>query len=129
MRISRYVRGEFFREKSKNYVAAARSIGESDRTIMFHHVLPNALTPIITYAPFSIVGNVSSLLALDFLGFGLPTPTPSWGELIYQGTQNVFEWHLIVFPLVALFITLQCTGFIGEAVREAFDPRVYSRLR
>ncbi len=129
MRISYYVRGEFYREKSKNYVAAARAIGERDVVIMFKHILPNALTPVISFAPFSIVGNISSLVALDFLGFGLPPPTPSWGELIYQGTQNIFEYHLVLFPLLAILITLQLTVFIGEAVREAFDPKVYSRLR
>lgn len=129
MRISYYVRGEFFREKAKTYVAAARAIGESDLSIMFRHILPNALTPVISFAPFSLVGNISALVALDFLGFGLPPPTPSWGELIHQGTQNIFEWHLVAFPLVAIFITLQLTVFIGEAVREAFDPKVFSRLR
>jgi len=129
MRISFYIRGEFFREKSKDYVAAARVLGERDFVIMFKHILPNALTPVISFAPFAIVGSISSLVALDFLGFGLPPPTPSWGELIHQGTQNIFEWHLVVFPLVAVFLTLQMTAFIGEAVREAFDPRVFSRLR
>jgi len=74
-------------------------------------------------APFSIVGNISSLVALDFLGFGLPAPTPSWGELIHQGTQNIFKWHLVVFPPLAMFLTLQATVFIGEAAREAFDPQ------
>lgn len=129
MRISYYIRGEFFREKSKNYVAAAHAIGEGDGAIMFRHILPNALTPIISFAPFSLVGNISSLVALDFLGFGLPPPTPSWGELLHQATQNIFEWHLVVFPLLAIFLTLQLTVFIGEAVREAFDPKEYSRLR
>jgi microcin C transport system permease protein len=83
MRISYYVRGEFYREKAKNYVAAARAIGEGDLSIMFKHILPNSLTPVVSFAPFSIVGNVSSLVALDFLGFGLPPPAPSWGELSF----------------------------------------------
>ena len=129
MRISYYIRGEFFREKARNYVAAARVMGESHASIMFKHILPNALTPVISYAPFAVVGNISSLVALDFLGFGLPPPTPSWGELLHQGSQNLFEWHLVLFPLLAIFLTLQLTVFIGEAVRESFDPRVFNRLR
>lgn len=123
MRISYYVRGEFYREKAQTYVDAARAVGERDRVIIFKHILPNAMTPVISFAPFSLVGNISSLVALDFLGFGLPAPTPSWGELIHQGTQNIFEWHLVVFPLAAILFTLLLTVFIGEAIREAFDPR------
>jgi microcin C transport system permease protein len=129
MRISFYVRGEFLREKAKVYVAAARMIGERDRAIMFKHVLPNALTPVISFAPFAIVHNITALVSLDFLGFGLPPPTPSWGELIHQGTQNIFEWYLVVFPLLAICMTLLLTVSVGEAVREAFDPKPFSRLR
>ena len=129
MGISFYLRGEFYREKAKDYVAAARVIGESDLVIILRHILPNSLTPIISFVPFAIVGNITALVALDFLGFGLPAPTPSWGDLLHQGQEHIFEWHLVVFPLLALFLTLQLTVFIGEAVREAFDPRVFSRLR
>jgi microcin C transport system permease protein len=75
------------------------------------------------------VGNISALLALDYLGFGLPTEVPSWGELIGQGKAQVTQWHLVVFPLLIVFITLELVVFIGEAVREAFDPKVFSRLR
>ncbi len=127
--ISYYIRGEFYREKAKDYVAAAIATGESNLTIMVRHVLPNALTPIIAFAPFAIVANITTLVALDFLGFGLPAPTPSWGELMKQGRANIREWHLVVFPLLAMFTTLQLIVFIGEAVREAFDPKVYSRMR
>jgi len=127
--ISFYMRGEFYREKSKDYVAAAIAQGESRISIMFSHILPNALTPIISFAPFAIVGSIVGLVSLDFLGFGLPPPTPSWGELVNQGKQNIHDWHLVTFPLGALFCTLILVVFIGEAVREAFDPKVYSRLR
>ena len=127
--ISYYMRGEFYREKSKDYVAAAIAQGESRLSIMFSHILPNALTPIISFAPIAIVGSIVSLVGLDFLGFGLTPPTPSWGELVNQGRQNIHEWHLVTFPLGALFVTLMLVVFIGEAVREAFDPKVYSRLR
>ncbi len=76
------------------------------------------------------MGTIGALVSLDFLGFGLPAPTPSWGELLRQAKDSGFtKWHLVVFPLGILFVTLQLIVFIGEAVREAFDPKVYSRLR
>ena len=75
------------------------------------------------------LGTIVALVSLDFLGYGLPAPTPSWGELLRQAKQNLKEWHLVVFPLGAMFVTLQLIVFIGEAVREAFDPKVLSRLR
>lgn len=127
--ISFYMRGEFYREKAKDYVAAAIAQGESRLSIMFSHILPNALTPIISFAPFAIVGSIVALVSLDFLGFGLQPPDASWGELVNQGKQNIHAWHLVTFPLAALFVTLILVVFIGEAVREAFDPKVYSRLR
>jgi len=129
MGITYYVRGEFYREKTKDYVGAAIAMGASDRSIIFRHILPNSLTSAISFAPFVIVGNITALVALDFLGFGLPAPTPSWGELIGQGVENLTKWWLVFFPLAAMFITLLLIVFIGEAVREAFDPKEYSRLR
>jgi microcin C transport system permease protein len=127
--ISYYMRGEFYREKAKDYVAAAIAQGESRWSIMFSHSLPNALTPVISFAPFAIVGSIGALVSLDFLGFGLPAPTPSWGELARQARENITYWHLPTFSLGALFCTLMLVVFIGEAVREAFDPKVFSRLR
>jgi len=129
MGITYYVRGEFYREKAKDYVGAAIAMGVSEPAIMFKHILPNALTPVVSFAPFAIVANIEALVALDFLGFGLPAPTPSWGELISQGTNYLTDWWLIFFPLAAVFVTLLLIVFIGEAVREAFDPKEYSRLR
>jgi microcin C transport system permease protein len=127
--ITYYVRGEFYREKARDYVGAAIATGVSEPEIMFRHILPNALTPVVSFAPFVIVANISSLVALDFLGFGLPAPTPSWGELISQGTENLTKWWLVLFPLGALFVTLLLVVFIGEAVREAFDPKEFSQLQ
>jgi microcin C transport system permease protein len=124
-----YIRGEFLREKARDYVSAAVSMGASNRKIMFRHILPNSLTPLISYAPFTIVANIFSLVSLDFLGFGLPPPTPSWGELMGQGLESIDNWWLIVTPLLAMFCTLLSITFIGEAIREAFDPKVYSRLK
>jgi microcin C transport system permease protein len=127
--ITYYIRGEFYREKARDYVGAAIATGVSEPAIMFRHILPNALTPVVSFAPFVIVANISSLVALDFLGFGLPAPTPSWGELIGQGTENLTKWWLVFFPLGAMFITLLLVVFIGEAVREAFDPKEFSQLQ
>jgi len=129
MGITYYIRGEFYREKAKDYVGAAIATGVSEAGIMFRHILPNALTPVVSFAPFEIVANISALVALDFLGFGLPAPTPSWGELIGQGMENLTKWWLVLYPLGALFLTLLLIVFIGEAVREAFDPKEFSRLR
>jgi microcin C transport system permease protein len=124
-----YIRGEFYREKARDYVSAAVSMGAKNSKIIFSHILPNSLTPVISFAPFAIVANIFSLVSLDFLGFGLPPPTPSWGQLMQQGLSNIDNWWLIVTPLVAMFFTLLTIVFIGEAIREAFDPKVYSRLR
>jgi microcin C transport system permease protein len=129
MGITYYIRGEFYREKAKDYVGAAIATGMSEPGIMFRHILPNALTPVVSFAPFEIVANISALVALDFLGFGLPAPTPSWGELIGQGMENLTIWWLVFFPLAFLFLTLLLVVFIGEAIREAFDPKEFSRLR
>ena len=127
--ITYYIRGEFYREKARDYVSAAVSLGAKNRTVIFKHILPNSLTPIISFAPFAIVGDIEALVALDFLGFGLPPPTPSWGQLMSQGMAYIEKWWLVAFPLIALFLTLLAIVFIGEAIREAFDPKVYSRLR
>ena len=127
--ITYYIRGEFYREKAKDYVGAAIATGVTEPKIMFRHILPNALTPLVSFTPFVIVANIGSLVALDFLGFGLPAPTPSWGELIGQGMENLTKWWLVVFPLGAMFVTLLLVVFIGEAVREAFDPKEFSQLQ
>lgn len=128
--ITYYVRGEFYREKSKDYVQAAIASGVSDWKIIIKHILPNSIVPVVTFAPFGIVAYISSLVSLDYLGFGLPTGTPSWGELLRQGLENVKHHpYLITTPVIALATTLFAVVMIGEAVREAFDPKVFSRLR
>jgi microcin C transport system permease protein len=127
--ISYYMRGEFLREKGKDYVAAAIALGASDRQIIFKHILPNSLTPLIAFLPFTVVGGITTLVSLDYLGFGLPPPTPSWGQMVDVGLGHLEKWWLVVTPLSALFLTLLLVTFIGESIREAFDPRVYSRLR
>ncbi len=128
MGMTYYIRGEMYREKSRDYVQAARALGASDMAIIFKHILPNSLIPLITLTPFSLVGNIFALTALDFLGFGLPAPTPSWGELMGQGMGNIYSYWLSLSPICALFLTLLLITFIGEAVREAFDPKSLNAL-
>ncbi len=124
------IRGEFYREKARDYVQAARAIGLKDRAIMLRHILPNSLVPVVTYLPFEIVAYINVLVSLDYLGFGLPPEVPSWGRLLLQGAETITAHpHLVTFPVIALAVTLFCVVMIGEAVREAFDPRVYARLR
>jgi microcin C transport system permease protein len=125
--ISRYVRAEVLRERARDYTSAARALGASWPRIVLRHVLPNAMTSVVTFYPFELVADIFALTALDFLGFGLPAPTPSWGELFSQGRTNIASWWLILFPFLALFTTLLLTTFVGEAVREAWDPKEYHR--
>ena len=123
------MRAEFYREKAKDYVAAAISMGQNNRTVIFKHILPNSLVPIITFFPFSIVAGIGSLISLDYLGFGMPPPTPSWGQMLDVGLQNISKWWMVFGPVGVEFLTLMLIVFIGEGIREAFDPKVYSRLR
>ncbi len=124
MGISYYVRAEFLKLRRLEFVEAAKSIGGSKFRQIFKHILPNSLGPVITFSPFVISSSISSLAALDYLGFGLPAPTPSWGELLQQAQKNfTIAWWLAVFPSIALFISLLVMNLIGDGVRDAFDPR------
>jgi microcin C transport system permease protein len=124
MFISLYMRAEFLKFRKRDFVDAARAMGASRLRLIFIHILPNALGPVLTFTPFALAGAISTLAALDYLGFGLPPPTPSWGELLNQA-QKYFTtaWWLAFFPSMALFITLVSLNLIGEGVRDAFDPR------
>ena len=121
--LSYYMRGEFLKLKNLTYVKAAKALGFGPARIFFREILPNALTPVITLLPFTVVAGISSLTALDFLGFGLPPPTPSWGEMLQQGLENLQAPWIAISAVTALFATLLLATFIGEGAREAFDPR------
>jgi microcin C transport system permease protein len=121
--LSYYMRGEFYKLKNMTYIKAAGALGIGPLSIFFRQMLPNALTPVITIMPFSLIGGITSLTALDFLGFGLPPPTPSWGELLSQGLNYLYAPWIAIATVAALFITLLLATFIGEGVREAFDPK------
>jgi microcin C transport system permease protein len=125
--ITYYMRTELYREKAKDYCAAARTAGASHLRIIFKHLLPNSMVPLITFFPFYIVTGITLLTVLDFLGFGLPVPTPSWGEMMSQSMQHLDKLWLSLSPFFAMVITLLLVTFIGEAVREAFDPKQYSK--
>ncbi len=126
--ISYYQRGEFLRLRRQAFVEAARCMGIAPLKIMFRHILPNALAPVITFFPFSLVGAIGLLAALDYLGFGLPPPTPSWGELLTQAQEYSWAWWLALYPALALFVVMLLGVFVGEGVRAAFDPRPASRM-
>ncbi len=125
-----YMRTETYKEKSRDYVAAAKIIGASDFRIIFRHILPNVLSTLVTFMPFTIVAAISAITALDFLGFGLPPPTPSLGELLKQGTANLrtAPW-IVTSAFGTLVILLTLVTFIGEAVRESFDPKKFTIYR
>lgn len=126
--VSYYMRAEFLRLRSRTFVEAAKCQGFSAARIIFGHILPNALTPLITLFPFLLMGAIGSLAALDFLGFGLPPMEPSCGELMRQAQQFRWAWWLILFPALALFVVMLLTVLVGEGLRDAFDPRQKSRL-
>jgi len=123
MGLADYVRAEFLRGRNMDYVTAARALGVSDRAIMWRHLLPNAMTPVVTFLPFRISGAVLALTSLDFLGLGVPPTTPSLGELLAQGKDNIDAWWLSITTFGVLVGTLMLLIFIGEALREAFDTR------
>jgi microcin C transport system permease protein len=122
------MRGEFFRLRDLNYVRAARALGIPPSRIFLRHVLPNALTPVVSVLPFLLVSGISALTSLDFLGFGLQPPAPSWGELLRQGLENLQAPWLAVTSTAALFVTLMLATFVGEGLREAFDPKSAARI-
>jgi microcin C transport system permease protein len=117
------VRAEFLRARNFEYVKAARALGLSNRKIMFRHILPNAMVATLTFLPFILTGAITGLTSLDFLGFGLPSGSPSLGELIAQGKANLHAPWLGISAFVSLSIMLTLLVFVGEAVRDAFDPR------
>lgn len=117
------VRAEFLRGRNFEYVMAARAMGMSDRRVMFKHILPNALVATLTFMPFTLTGSVITLTSLDFLGFGLPPGSPSLGELLAQGKANLQAPWLGITAFVVLALLMGLLVYIGEAVRDAFDPR------
>ena len=121
-----YMRTAAYKERERDYVLAARALGASTARVVFHHILPNTVSVIVTFIPFSIATGITALTALDYLGFGLPPPTPSWGELLQQGTANIHAHWIVASVVTALCVLLTMVTFIGEAIREAFDPKQHT---
>jgi len=123
MGLSDYVRAEFLRNRQLDYVRAARSLGVSNWHIITRHLLPNSMTPVVTFLPFRMSGAILALTSLDFLGLGVPPGTPSLGELLSQGKNNIDAWWISLFTFAVLVITLLLLTFMGDALRDALDPR------
>jgi len=123
MGLADYVRAEFLKGRNMDYVRAAQALGVPNITIMRRHLLPNAMTPVITFLPFRISAAILALTSLDFLGLGLPPSEPSLGELLAQGKENISAWWLSLTTFCVLVGTLSLLIFIGEALREALDTR------
>lgn len=123
MGLADYVRAEFFKSRNMEYVLAAKAMGVSNFNIMLRHLLPNGLTPVITFLPFRMSGSILALTSLDYLGLGVPPSTPSLGELLSQGKENIEAWWLSLSTFAVLVGMLMLLIFIGEALREAMDTR------
>ena len=123
MGLSDYVRAEFLRNRGLEFVKAARALGLSNGQIIWRHVLPNSMTPVITFLPFRMSAGIIGLTALDFLGLGVPSSVPSLGELLKLGKDNLYAWWVILPTFALLVLTMLLLTFIGDALRDAFDTR------
>jgi len=123
MGLSDYVRAEFLRNRQLDYVKAARALGVSNGQIIRRHILPNSMTPVVTFLPFRMGAAILALTSLDFLGLGVPPGTPSLGELLSQGKNNIDAWWISIFTFGVLVTTLLLLTFMGDALRDALDPR------
>jgi len=123
--VARLVRGEFLKLVNQDFVSAARALGCSSSRIMFRHLLPNALGPVLVSAAFGVAGAILTESALSYLGFGAPPPTPTWGEMISQGKIHIDEaWWLLLIPGLAIFLTVTVYNLAGDGLRDAMDPRL-----
>jgi microcin C transport system permease protein len=121
--LSNYVRAEFLRNRQMDYVRAARALGVGNGRIMWRHILPNSMTPVVTFLPFRMSAAILALTSLDFLGLGVPPGTPSLGELLSQGKMNIDAWWISIATFAVLVMTLLLLTFMGDALRDALDPR------
>ena len=123
MGLSDYVRAEFLRNRQMDYVRAARALGVGNLRLMWRHILPNSMTPVVTFLPFRMSAAILALTSLDFLGLGVPPGTPSLGELLSQGKANIDAWWISLSTFGVLVVTLLLLTFMGDALRDALDPR------
>jgi len=127
MGLSDYVRAEFLRNRQMDYVRAARALGVGNLAIMGRHILPNSMVPVVTFLPFRMSAAILALTSLDFLGLGVPPGTPSLGELLNQGKANIDAWWISMSTFAVLVLTLMLLTFMGDALRDAMDPRKADR--
>jgi len=125
MGVARLVRAEFLSLREREFVMAARALGASDARLIWRHLLPNALTPVMVSATLGVAGAILTESALSFLGLGVQPPTPSWGNILTMGKDNIeIAWWLSVFPGLAILVTVMSYNLLGEGIREAIDPRL-----
>ena len=125
MGVARLVRAEFLSLREREFVTAARALGAGDTRLILRHMLPNALTPVMVSATLGVAGAILTESALSFLGLGVQPPTPSWGNILTAGKDNIeIAWWLSVFPGLAILITVMSYNLLGEGIREAIDPRL-----
>lgn len=124
-----YIRTAVLREKARDYVASARLLGTGTGRVIFKHILPNSIAILVTLAPFEVSAIITSIAALDFLGFGLPPEEPSWGRLLHEGTEDFNYPWIVSSAFVAMTTVLVLVTFVGEAVREAFDPKKFTTYK
>jgi len=122
--IARYTRGEFIRLKGREFTEAARALGASDRKIIFKHILPNSMAPVLVTATFGIANAILIEAALSFLGFGVQPPAASWGGILSSAREQDFAWWMTTFPGLAIFISVTAYNLLGEGLRDATDPRI-----
>ncbi len=124
--VARFVRAEFLRLKQLDFIKASRSLGATHGRIIFLHMLPNAMAPVLVSAVFGIAGAILTESSLSFLGFGVPPPTPSWGDILSQSRDYIeFAWWLTTFPGLAIFLSITAYNLVGEGLRDAMDPKLF----
>ncbi len=121
--VARLVRGEFLRLREQEFVVAARALGFSSRRVIFRHVLPNAMSPVLVSAAFAVASGILTESVVSFLGFGVRPPQASWGSLVNE-SKSPDHWWIQVFPGVLIFLTVTCYNLVGDAVRDALDPKM-----
>jgi peptide/nickel transport system permease protein len=121
---ARLVRGEFLRLADQEFVLAAKGLGVSDRRIIFRHILPNGLAPLLVAASFGVASAILIESSLSFLGFGISIPVPSWGGILNEARENFRYWWITIFPGLAIFSTVTAYNLLGEGIRDAIDPRL-----
>ncbi|MGA8572372.1 MAG: ABC transporter permease, partial [Desulfobaccales bacterium] len=125
MGVARLVRAEFLSLREREFVVAARALGASDARLIWRHLLPNALTPVMVSATLGVAGAILVESSLSFLGLGVQPPTPSWGNMLTMGKDTIeIAWWLSVFPGLAILVTVMSYNLLGEGIREAIDPRL-----